>query len=273
VTFAIGTFSVNGRPNNGELSLKYQTIVTPAGSAFSIWGVIFILQALWSVWQIVMPRERNSDAVYKVGYGYAVICLFQIGWTLSFSYEVIWLSLVMMYGILASLVVTTIRLQTIPKMWKGYLLWQLPFSLHCGWIIAASAVNTNVLVVATATGDVTTQLGVAYASLAVLVLVGLSWLASYPVDFAPPLVLVWALYWVYDELQEPADIILDTFTGQDIDTIQYTILGALGVIGLAVVLKAVYVFAVQRPAAIAAKQSSNGSDVAKDEVVDASEKV
>jgi hypothetical protein len=42
VTFAIGTFGLGGRPTNGELSAKYQTIVTPSGTAFSIWSVIFI---------------------------------------------------------------------------------------------------------------------------------------------------------------------------------------------------------------------------------------
>ena len=29
-------------PDNGEISQKYQTIVTPAGWAFAIWGLIFL---------------------------------------------------------------------------------------------------------------------------------------------------------------------------------------------------------------------------------------
>jgi hypothetical protein len=112
----------------------------------------------------------------------------QCGWTISFSYEIMWLSLVFMYSICTFLVTAVLRLQAYSKVWKGYFLWQFPFSIHCGWIIAASAVNTNVLpVFYEATPAV--QIAVAGASLGVVTIVGLSWLLSYPVDLTVPIVL------------------------------------------------------------------------------------
>jgi len=55
VTFGIGTFGLANRPTNGDISDKYQTIVTPFGTSFSIWGIIFLWQALWVLWQF-MPQ-------------------------------------------------------------------------------------------------------------------------------------------------------------------------------------------------------------------------
>ena len=39
-------------PTNSDLSQKYQTLVTPAGWAFSIWGAIFILEGIFVVVQV-----------------------------------------------------------------------------------------------------------------------------------------------------------------------------------------------------------------------------
>merc|ERR1712146_422558 len=41
VTFGIGTFGLANRPTNGDISDKYQTIVTPFGTSFSIWELSF----------------------------------------------------------------------------------------------------------------------------------------------------------------------------------------------------------------------------------------
>ena len=39
ITYGIGVAGIFNFPTNGELSIKYQTLVTPVGWAFSIWGV------------------------------------------------------------------------------------------------------------------------------------------------------------------------------------------------------------------------------------------
>jgi hypothetical protein len=51
-----------------------------------------------------------------------------------------------MLGILLSLVTAILRTDFLPEIsLKEYLLLRAPFSLHCGWIIAASVLNINVL--------------------------------------------------------------------------------------------------------------------------------
>jgi len=265
VTFAIGTFGLFGQPNNSELSDKYQTIVTPFGTSFSIWGLIFIWQAFWVVWQL-LPTQRNSEGVIRAWYYYPLMTIFQAGWTISFSYEAMWIAAVCMYAILLTLILASMSLQKYNKTWKGYLLWQGPLSVQTGWIMAASGVMTNVLTVSQ-TKSTTTLLVVAAGTLAVLTVTALSWLASYPVDFAIPLVLIWALGGVYAELSDPAVSITDQFSTTQITGTRYGVLAGLCLISTCVILKLVYIFAKQRPQAIQQHQQQELEQLDVDEKV------
>lgn len=260
VTFGIGTFGLAGRPTNGDISDRYQTLVTPFGTSFSIWGVIFIWQAVWTVWQIASPSQRNSEGVLRAWYYYPIMTILQAGWTVSFSYEIMWLSLLFMYGILVTLILATMSLQRWrDKRMGGYLLWQAPFSIQTGWIMAASAVNTNVLPVYYDASPAV-QIAIGSICLVALVVTALSWLASYPVDFAIPLVIVWALGGVYAELSNPKPSITAAFTEKQIDGTQSGVLAALCLIGIAIIAKTLYVFLKQRPEAMRKEEQEEQSE-------------
>merc|ERR1719421_1835955 len=247
-------------PNNGDLSDKYQTIITPWGTSFLIWSVIFLWQAFWAFWQF-LPSQRNSEGVMKAWYFYPIFSCFQAGWTYSFANEIMWLSLVCMYGILIALVSASMSLQKYKKKLGGYLLWQGPFSLQTGWIIAASAVNTNVLPVFYG-ASAQTQIIVASVTLAVLVTVHFSWLSSYPVDFAIPCVIVWALGGVYGELSsdEPLQpIITETFSEKQISGMRTAVLVCLIVGGSGIIAKLLYVLLKQRPEALKAEEEKESA--------------
>lgn len=246
ITFGIGILGWNNRPDNGDLSAIYQTIITPWGTAFSIWGPIFIVQLIWVIWQL-LPSQRNKPGVLRIGYLYLAVCLSQAGWTMSFSYEIIWLSFIFMLSILAFLAVAVVKMQAIEKCWKGYFLWQFPFSIHFGWILAASAVNFSVVGVAYG-ASATAQLAIAGLSLAILLGVATAILLQrYPsVDLTPPLVLVWGLGGVYGELQNPGDMIVATFTEAEIEGFQTAAIVGAGVILGAVIVKMLWVVLVSR---------------------------
>ena len=271
VTFGIGIFGLTGQPDNGELSDKYQTIVTPFGFSFSIWGVIFTWQAIWVVWQF-LPSQRNSEGVVKAWYYYPIMTVFQAGWTISFSYEIMWVALICMYGIVITLVMATRSLQSYKKTWKGYLLWQGPFSIQTGWIMAAAVVMTNVFTVSY-NANVTTQLIVSSLSLVVLLGTAFTYLSSYPVDFAIPLVIVWALGGVYAELQEPATKITDQFTLEQISGVQYGVLGGLLLVSFGIIVKVLYVLCKQRPEAMKKKNQQEKELLAESSSSESSEAV
>merc|ERR1712176_1204325 len=97
--------------------------------------------------------------------------------------------------------------------------------------------------------SVTAKLVVASSSLAALVVTAISWLSSYPVDFAIPLVILWALGGVYGELQSPSQLIVNEFTSKQIEGVKYGVLAGLVLVGVGVVFK-------QRPATMAEEESS-----------------
>lgn len=211
-------------------------------------------QLFWVIWQFI-PSQRNSEGVIKAWYYYPIMTVFQAGWTISFSYEIMWLALIFMYGILATLIIASMSLQSYKKTWKGYMLWQGPFSLQTGWIMAASAVMTNTIPVAY-NASTTGKLIVSWLSLLVLVVTAFSWLSSYPVDFAIPLVILWALGGVYAELQSPADMILNEFSTKQINYVQNGVLAGMCLVGVGIVAKVLYVLIKQRPQSLKEQQQA-----------------
>lgn len=130
--------------------------------------------------------------------------------------------------------------------------------------MAASCLATNVVPVyyeATAT----TRIVVASLCLGTLVITAFTWLSSYPVDFAIPCVIVWALCGVYMELNGPLPVIPETFSEKQINGVQYSVIAGIALIGTGIVAKALYVLFKQRPEALKAQAEE------KKEIASASE--
>ena len=239
-TYGVGTAGWLDTPTNGELSDKYQTIVTPNSRAFSIWAVIFVFQALFAIFQL-LPSIRGSDMVQKgVGYWYCAVCATQIGWTFSFAYEVIPLSLVFMLLIWVSLVGLLYSQYYVESdnTLKEFWLLRFPFAIHGGWITAASALNINVQVVSMdRPADI--QLAVAIVSLAVLHAISVWVIFNIPrPNWTIAGVLSWAFGWIYYELQDPNNLITETFSADIINGVAFaSVAVGAGVIPLQIVTR------------------------------------
>lgn len=133
---------------NTYLSLKFQTLVTPIGWAFSIWGAIFIWEGIFALFQF-LPRFRDSHVIPAIHLWWTAVCASQIGWSIAFAQEIQWLALTFMLMILAGLAVICVRVSTGEAAKASTLeFWLLkgPFFLQLGWICAASVVNFNVVI-------------------------------------------------------------------------------------------------------------------------------
>jgi benzodiazapine receptor len=198
VTYSVGNGVLPGAQSNSELSDKYQTLVTPAGYAFAIWGIIFLSQAIFTVAQL-LPSVRAVDLVQKgVGWNYVFVCLAQIVWSFVFAYEYIEVSVVAMITILIFLVRTVLSQikvvsneDELTTSTRDYWLLQFPFSIHCGWITAASFVNISVVAVKLQ-ASATVQFCTAIASLVTLLLIAGVALFYGASEYVIPSVLVWA---------------------------------------------------------------------------------
>jgi len=232
LVYGIGNGGWVGTPTNGELSDKYQTLVTPNASAFSIWGVIYLAQGAFSVLQF-MPRFRAHPMLQDgLSHWYSAAVAMQIGWTFAFAFEVIPLSLVFMLLIWISLMAIVYRQYYTQSDGSFLEFWVLrfPFAVHAGWITAASALNVNVQVVSMGTpADV--QLAVAIVSLAVLHAISV-WAVFYipRPNWTIACVLSWAFGWIYNELGEPLELITNTFSADTINGVRYAAISVVCVI-------------------------------------------
>jgi len=208
INFGITYGSLTGAfgKTNEELSAKYQTLITPAGYAFAIWGPIFIWEGAFAIAQL-FPAWRTASTVGIITPWWVSACVFQVAWTIFFAQEVIPGALICMIGILVSLlggILTADFSGSVPV--AEYWLLRAPFSLHAGWIIAATALNICVLAdYVKASPEVLVALSmVCFAFIAIAV--ALFALGTPKADIMIPVVACWALLGIYAELGEPVKL-------------------------------------------------------------------
>ncbi len=135
----------------GEVSARYDNLFVPAGFTFSIWGVIYLLLAVFVAYQWVVSRQDSGVRSFtdKVGIWFFVSCLANAGWIFAWHYEVLALSLILMLLLLACLLAIYLRLGIgVTRVTRGekYLV-HLPFSVYLGWITIATIANVSALLV------------------------------------------------------------------------------------------------------------------------------
>lgn len=135
---------LNGK-NTGEISDSYPVLFTPAGYVFSIWGLIYIALIGFAVFQ-ALPAQRANDRINRIGGWFALSNVLNMAWLFAWHWEVLWLSVVFMVGLLACLLVIYTRLEiglharTSPM---EQTMVDFPFSLYLGWISVATIANVS----------------------------------------------------------------------------------------------------------------------------------
>ena len=123
------------------VSNKYNTLITPAGFAFSIWGIIYSLIGISLIYMLVKGTETKVKNL--IGILTPMILfnfLFNILWNISFSYEKIGFSTIFISLILISLILINKKLY-IHRKEIEYRLTSVAFGIYAGWITIASFVN------------------------------------------------------------------------------------------------------------------------------------
>lgn len=144
----VGWLSNTGQlgPTNGEISDRYPTLIVAAGYAFSIWGPIFLLDALFAAGQLrlvrpdlPLPRIRQLSAA-----AFALTSL----WMVVFAQQWFWLSLLVIWLSLACLLGALWLASAGQGRVRGPWWMWLPLSLHAGWVSLAVFLNTAQVAVA-----------------------------------------------------------------------------------------------------------------------------
>ncbi|MFX0025974.1 MAG: hypothetical protein ACFE8M_06125 [Candidatus Hermodarchaeota archaeon] len=142
-----------GGKTTQQLSDEIENLFVPAGLTFSIWGIIYILLGLFSVYQlrdIFKSDKIEMPYLEKVSYFFIISNVANFTWIILWHYQLVPLSLIAMLIILVSLLLIYIRLNIgkseVSRIEKIAV--HIPFSVYLGWITVATIANvTAVLVV------------------------------------------------------------------------------------------------------------------------------
>jgi len=133
-----------GGRGTGEISDNYPNLFAPAGYAFSIWGIIYILLGIYVVYQL---RLNKNELVEKVNRIFIVNALLNASWLFAWHYDLIWLSVIIMAGLFFTLIRIADILRMTVLVPKERWLVRLPFSIYFGWITVAAIANVIVFLV------------------------------------------------------------------------------------------------------------------------------
>ncbi|UOQ87362.1 tryptophan-rich sensory protein [Gracilibacillus salinarum] len=128
---------INGM-TTGEISNQLTVLFTPAGYVFSIWGLIYLLLAIWVFAQL--PSNRRNAPVYQAcSELFWISSILNVAWLLCWHYQIFWLSTILMIGLLLTLITLYLRARQV----KGSTFDILPFSIYLGWISVATIANIS----------------------------------------------------------------------------------------------------------------------------------
>lgn len=184
-------------------------MITPAGYTFSIWGLIYVLLLAFVIY-LAMPSNRDKSFLGRISFLFALSTIFNIVWLVLWHYEFLAPSVILMFGLLATLIAIYLRLD----IGKGHvsvterIAVHVPFTVYLMWITIASIANVAVVLTAVDwdTGGIDL---VSWAALmiAVALLIALVVIAKRK-DVAYGLVIVWALGGIMMNQMETQEIFL-----------------------------------------------------------------
>ena len=143
---------INGRTTGG-VSDAYPNLFAPAGLTFAIWGVIYLLLGAHVLYQLGLFREAATDAgdraglLNRVGVLFSLSSLANAAWILSWHYDFIGLSTVLLATMLVLLILITRTILGAELTGRERVFVRLPFSVYFGWITVATIANITVWLV------------------------------------------------------------------------------------------------------------------------------
>lgn len=145
----IATIVINYLSNTGvfngntmaTVSDQYHNYFTPAGYAFSIWGLIYLSLIAFVIYQARSLWKKADDGwpVLEIGWWFIISCVANSLWVIAWLYDFIGISVIIMAVLLISLIkiilATRMELDDLSLKKIAFVWW--PFCLYSGWISVA----------------------------------------------------------------------------------------------------------------------------------------
>lgn len=179
VNFLANSLPINNR-NTWEISNAYQNLFAPAGLTFSIWWLIYLLLAMYLVYQfVIFKKEKEKDKIKvdnlnNLNLLFILTSIANISWIFAWHYDFIWLSVIIMAILLISLIKISDLLNLMQFTSQEKFFISTPFIVYFWWITVASIANITVF----------------------LVSIDWNWLGIPDYIWTSIILLVWALIWI-----------------------------------------------------------------------------
>jgi hypothetical protein len=125
----------------GSVSNRYDTLFAPAGYAFIIWSLIFLLSICFSIYQWHLLKKGDpKNYISRTGYWFTLSNVCNVLWLFCWLNEWLGLSVIVILLLLICLCVLTVRLRLElddePVQIMLFVWW--PITIYLGWIMVAT---------------------------------------------------------------------------------------------------------------------------------------
>ncbi|GAA4791572.1 tryptophan-rich sensory protein [Olivibacter ginsenosidimutans] len=199
----LGQTAVVGVYTMAEMSAKYESGITPANFAFSIWPLIYLALAAMLIYHLVQAFKQNetyitNKEIVVIGLMFAINQLAISAWIYTWLNDLPGVSCLLLLVQWYTLYCIDRRLQLLnPKKGKTSLfITQLPLSLYFGWITVATLTNFAAWLVSLGwLTNIQINLYVSYTLLMVTIGIG-AVVVYFKHNIFYGLVIIWAIYGV-----------------------------------------------------------------------------
>lgn len=144
INFLANSLPINGQ-KTAEISGSYPNLFEPASFTFSIWGLIYLATAFYTLYQFGLfrssKRQAKREMLARIDVAFILANLVNCAWILTWHYDRIGTSLILILLLLILMFRITRVIMREQTSWQEYILVKLPFSLYYGWIIIATMAN------------------------------------------------------------------------------------------------------------------------------------
>jgi len=195
----VGVLGTRVEESSGGSLAADATLIAPAVPAFSIWSVIYLGLAAYTVWQ-ALPAQASAPRARATGWLAAASMLLNAAWLLVTQVGWIWVSVVVMAGLVVVLGLLVRRLTDVEPAEPGFAERAVvdgTFGLYLGWVAVAACANVTAALVSSGVRPAS-PVADALAVVVLLVAAGVGVLLARRLGgrYAVAAAMAWGLGWI-----------------------------------------------------------------------------
>ena len=177
----------------GDVANNNETIIQPAGFAFSIWGLIYILLFCWIIYLFFSKKDKRFITA-RLKFWPILNFLLNGAWIIAFTQEWVLASVIIIAALLYTIAQIFISISETNYHWFD----RLPFSIYFAWVTVATIVNIFTLATAKNVNTILDMDELTWTIIALIVatLIGFA-VGLFFKDWIYPLVLIWPFFGIY----------------------------------------------------------------------------